>query len=228
MPDHVWQKVSDDLSLFTCGYSFGPGHGYALAAPYDGGLAIISPPCNSPEGSFAQIEKIGPVRAIVAPNAFHNLGLASWKERFPDAALFAPAQSIPRVEKKSGVAGVKPLADAKKGDLELVDMPHYKTGEVLVRFNEKKEHVWYLTDVVMNMAELPNSFPFKYIFKWTGSAPGLRPNGIASRFMMKDRHAVYRWMRSEVEKKSPTVLIPCHGRAVEENAGERLLEILPS
>ncbi|MFX8320099.1 hypothetical protein ABTL33_18750, partial [Acinetobacter baumannii] len=93
-------------------------------------------------------------------------------------------------------------------------MPSYKTGEALVRFKIESELVWYVTDAIMNLRELPPSFPFKYFFKWTKSAPGLRPNGIAARFMMRDRAAVYRWLRSEIEKAPPTILLPCHGDAI--------------
>src|SRR4051812_45892821 len=110
--DYTWQRVSPDLPLYTCGYSFGAGHAIALAVPYDGGYAVISPPVKAPESSFAEIDGIGKVRAVVAPNAFHNMGIAAWAARFPDAKLFAPSQSINRVEKKAGVSGVKPLSDA--------------------------------------------------------------------------------------------------------------------
>jgi hypothetical protein len=42
------------------------------------------------------------VRALIATNAFHTLGIASWKARFPDASVFAPAQSLARVTQVSG------------------------------------------------------------------------------------------------------------------------------
>src|SRR5689334_22534820 len=99
--DLTWKPV-DDLPLLTCGYTFGPGHAYSLAVPCEGGgFAVVSPPCKAQESTYADLEKRGKVRAIVASNAFHNLGLAAWKARFPDAQLFAPAQSIARCEKKA-------------------------------------------------------------------------------------------------------------------------------
>jgi hypothetical protein len=227
----TWKPALGDLPLFTCTYSFGPGIAHTLAAACEGGFAIISPPCNAPDSFYAETEKLGKVRAIVAPNAYHNMGIAAWKARFPDAGVFAPAQSIARVEKKGGVSGVKPLADAKAlagAELELVDMPHYKTGEVLARFKRGKHVVWYVTDVIMNLPIIPPGFPIHQMFKWTKSAPGLRPNGIAAMFMVKDKASLYRWMRSEVEAAPPTLLVPCHGDAITERPTDRLLEILPS
>ena len=49
--------------------------------------------------------RYGAVRALIASNAFHHLGVPEWKSRFPDAAIFAPAQAIARVEKQSKLRG---------------------------------------------------------------------------------------------------------------------------
>jgi hypothetical protein len=227
----TWAAVTSDLPVRTCAYNFGPGYASALAVPCDGGVAIVSPPCHATEATFADASSLGKVRAIIAPNGFHTMGVAPWKARFPDAPVFAPAQSIARVEKKAGVSGIRPIAEAASltgPSLELVDMPHYKMGEALVRVKHGAHVLWFMTDLIMNMPELPKAFPFKQLFKWTNSAPGLRPNGIASRFMVKDRPALFRWLRAEVEKAPPTILVACHGDPVIGGAGQRLLEALPS
>jgi hypothetical protein len=227
----TWTAVADDLPVLTCNYSFGPGDANALAVPGDDGFVVVSPPCNAPESTYAELEKRGKVRALVASNAFHNMGIAPWKARFPDAKVYAPAQAVARVKKKSGVSDIEPLAEAAAvsgADLELIDMPHYKTGEVLVRLKHGAHVVWYVTDVIMNMPALPPKFPFKQIFKWTGSAPGLRPNGVASKFMIKDKSSLYRWLRAETDKLPPTVLVASHGNHVIGDAAARLREILPA
>ena len=107
-------------------------------------------------------------------------------------------------------------------------MPHYKTGEVLVRVKHGDHVVWYVTDVIMNMPRLPPGFPFKQLFGWTKSAPGLRPNGVAPLFMVKDKASLYRWLRTEVDKAPPTVLVACHGDAVTSGAADQLRAILPA
>jgi hypothetical protein len=45
--------------------------------------------------------------------------------------------------------------------------------------------------------------------------------------MVKDKAALYRWLREEVDKAPPTMLIPCHGEIVTSGAADRLREILP-
>jgi hypothetical protein len=53
----------------------------------DGGLLLHSPiPIDDPLA--AQLEALGPVRHIVAPNKFHHLFLAAARERYPTATLW--------------------------------------------------------------------------------------------------------------------------------------------
>jgi hypothetical protein len=226
-----WTVVDAKLPLLTYLYSFGNGLATALAVGGPKGLLVVSAPAGVPEAAFTELEKHGKVVALVAPNAFHHMGIPVWKARYPDAAVFAPAQSIARVTKKSGVAGIRPLAESGEFtgvDVDLVDMPHYKTGEVLVRARSGAEVFWYVTDVIMNMPKAPPGF-FGLIFKWTGSAPGLRPNGVAPLMMVKDKRALYRWLREQAEKAPPTQLIACHGDPAKLTApAKELLAILPA
>jgi hypothetical protein len=208
-----WNLVDADVPLLTYTYSFGPGLATALAVGVDGGLAVVSPPCNVPDDAYASLEKHGAVKALVASNAYHHMGLAPWKKRFPDAVVYAPAQAVGRVQKQSGLAGIKPLADMPRASngTELVDMPHWKTGEVLVRAPGKGgKPVWYVTDVVMNLPRLPPGL-FGLLFKVLKTAPGIRFNKMASLFMMKDAAAVKRWLLDEATKAPPSRVLVCHG-----------------
>jgi hypothetical protein len=185
----------------------------ALALGVDGGVVITSPPVNPTESMFAEIEARGPVRALVPPNAFHHMGLSAWKARYPDAQVFAPAQAVARVERHAKLSGIRPVAEAAKllGDrVEIIDMPHYKTGEVLVRWHVLGGFAWYVTDVIMHMPKLPG-FPFGLFFKWTKSAPGLRRNRIAATFMVNDRRVLYAWLTEQAQKTPPGLIVACHG-----------------
>src|SRR4051794_17338002 len=109
-----WTVVEPSLPALTYTYSFGSGIANTLALVVEGGVVIVSPPCNPTDATFTEIEKHGPIRGLVAPNAFHHMGLSAWKERAPDAPVFAPAQSIARIEKKTQLKGIRPLAEAAK------------------------------------------------------------------------------------------------------------------
>lgn len=231
-PNSGWTVIDATLPVLVYEYTFAPGaHSNALAVGGPEGLVVFSPPSRPKDETFAELEKHGKVRALVASNALHHLGLPAWKARYPDAPVFAPAQSIARVEKKSGIKGIRPIREASAlvdPAVELVDMPFYRTGEVLVRITTATGLIWCITDLVLNLAELPKPFPIHQIFKWTKSGPGLRPNGVGPLYMVKDRPSLYRWMRDEIRKAPPTMLLLAHGDAVVlDPPGKQLLDILP-
>jgi hypothetical protein len=213
MRESSWTAVDPNLPALTYTYSFGPGIAASLAFPIEGGMAVVSPPFQPAEGAFTELEKHGSVKAIIAPNAFHTMGLAAWKARYPEAILYAPAQSIPRAEKQSKLTGIRPIAELfpKLGDkVEIDDMPHYKTGELLVRWKVEGGWAWYMTDVLMNMTKAPKGM-FGLVFRWTKSAPGFRRNALAGAFMVKDKKALYGWLVAQAEKTPPKLVVMCHG-----------------
>jgi hypothetical protein len=188
-----WKVFDERTPVLTYEYSFGPGTANALAVGGEGGLLVVSPPRRVAASVFDDLARFGRVRALVAPNAFHYLGLPAWKKRFPEAGLYAPAQSIARVAKHTGLEGIRPIADAAAiagARVELVDMPHYRTGEALVRIRTGRGLVWYVTDVVLNMRDLPGNAIARFVFRVTGSAPGLKFNNVAPLFMVRDKAAL--------------------------------------
>jgi hypothetical protein len=132
--------------------------------------------------------------------------------------VFAPAQSIERLQRRTGLQGIRPLSEAATlagSRLELIDMPHYKTGEALVRIRSERGLVWFVTDVVMNLPQLPDHPVAKLMFKLSGSGPGLRFNNIAPLFMVRDKAALKRWLAAQFGAAPPNWLVPCHGDVVE-------------
>jgi len=218
----AWKVFDETLPVLTYEYSFGPGTANALAVGIDGGIAVVSPPLHPQAELFDELARYGPVKALFASNAFHYMGMPEWKARFPEAALFAPAQSITRVQRKSGLAPVLPLSEAAKiagSKVDFVDMPHYKTGEVLVKMNTLRGRAWYVTDIVMNIPVLPRNLIVKSIFRVTKSGPGLCFNNFAPLFMVADKSALKRWLYAESQRDPPRYLIPAHGPVVDCPAG---------
>ena len=73
-----WTAFFDQPQVLTFEYSFGPGVATALAVRIGEGLAVVSPPSRPTEEVFEALAAHGPVKALVAPNAFHTLGLTPW------------------------------------------------------------------------------------------------------------------------------------------------------
>jgi hypothetical protein len=224
-----WVPVSADPWTAICEYSFGPGSAAALAVDVGGGVLLASPPCNAADEVFAALASRGPVRALIATNAFHTLGLAPWKARFPEAAVFAPQQSLPRITKVSGITDIRPLREAAAltgQRVALIDLPYFKTGEALIKVSTADGLIWYVTDIILNLPRLPSHPLFAMLFKLSGTAPGLRLNRIAPLFMVRDRPSLRQWLAREAKRDPPRWLVPAHGDIVELGAGSTKLEAL--
>jgi hypothetical protein len=223
---HGWQIFDADLPVLVYEYSFGPGSANALAVRGPGGVIVVSPPWRVSDAAFGDLLPYGKVVALVASNAFHHLGIPEWKRRFPDAAIYAPLQSIARVERKMRFSGVRPLEDASSiagPRVELIDMPHYKTGEALAKLHTSRGLAWYVTDFMMNMRKLPANPIAKLVFTLSNSAPGLKFNNLTPLFMVKDKAALKRWLAQEFDEAPPQWIIPAHGDVVEAAPARGLL-----
>ena len=209
-----WTVFDADLPVLTYTYSFGIGVANSLAVGGQQGLIVVSPPYRAAQSVFEDLERRGKVRALVASNAFHHMGIPEWKRRYPNAAVFAPAQAIARVRKQTGLDDLAPLArmGAIPGDdIEFVDMPYYRMGEALVRIHTARGLAWYVTDLILNFRELPRHPVIRTLFKLSGSGPGLRFNRVAPLFMVRDRAALRKWERQQFEQDKPRWLLPTHG-----------------
>jgi hypothetical protein len=75
---------------------------------------------------------------------------------------------------------------------------------------------------------VPKPLPVGLLFKWTGSAPGLKINGVGPTFMVKDKRSLYAWLVSEIRREPPSMLVTAHGRDVAMSPpGEELLKVFP-
>lgn len=224
-----WVTLATDPWTATFEYSSGPGSATALAVDMGAGLLVASPPCRVPDHAFEVLAARAPVRALLATNAYHTLGLAPWKARFPDATVFAPPQSLRRVTKVSGVGGIRPLSEAAAltGErVALIELPYFRTGEALIKIRTAEGLIWYVTDILLNLPRLPSQPLFAALFKLTDSAPGLRINRIAPLFMVRNRPALWQWLAAEARRDTPRWLVPAHGDAVDLAASPTRLEKL--
>lgn len=224
MSGATWGIVESSLPAWSYTYGFGGGEARSLAVAVEGGVVVVSPPSRPSEAVFEGLAALGALRGIVAPNAFHTLGVAPWRARFPEVPVFAPTQAIARVQKQSGVRAIRPVAELSSmlGErVQIVDMPHYRTGEILVRWRVEGGWAWYLTDVILNLKTPPGGV-FGAVFRVTKSAPGLRRNAVAGTFMVRSRRALYGWLIEQAEQTPPRLIVPCHGEVVrpEDPVGE--------
>lgn len=217
-----WTVFDERARLLTCTYEFGSNPVRSVAVGTDDGLAVVSPPYRAAPELLDDIARRGAVCALVASNAFHHMGLPQWKARFPEARIYAPAQAIARIERQHRLADVRPLSQAPPSGangLQWIDLPYYRTGELLLRLDGEAGTIWYVTDLMSNLAQLPANPLFRTAYRLTRSAPGLKFNNLATFVMVRDRRALKRWLAEMTDADPPRWLVPAHGEIVDLGGG---------
>ena len=212
---HGWTIIDPEAPVLIRAYSFGPATANCVVFGLgDRRLLVVSPARGLPDAAYDDLAPYGDVVALVAPNAYHNMGLGPWSERFPKAARFAGAGALARLEKKAAVKGFQPLealAPMLPAGVTIVCPPGAKFGELMVRVRCGRGDVWFLNDLVGN-ADLPEKGLFRFLFKVTRSGPGFKVNRLFWMIGVKGSNAALRdWLLSLVDTHPPAVLLLGHG-----------------
>ncbi|WP_041535941.1 DUF4336 domain-containing protein [Parvibaculum lavamentivorans] len=144
--DDIWIADSAD-TVEVAGFRY-PTR-MAIVKLADGGLFIWSPMSLTGE-LRAEVEALGPVRHIVAPNSLHHLSLPEWREAFPAAKFYAPPGLR---EKRKDIAFDADLGDAPDadwaGEIDQVVVRGNAITTELVFFHVKSGTVLF-TDIIQH------------------------------------------------------------------------------
>jgi glyoxylase-like metal-dependent hydrolase (beta-lactamase superfamily II) len=157
------------------------------------------------------------VTALVAINGFHHLGLAAWRQHFPDAKCYAPRSAIGRLLKKVPGVMFAPLAALAPllGDGTRVLEPDGMPGSAFAFVRGAGGTYWYVCDLLFNIPELPKHFVFKTLMSMTDSAPGYKLFRPAVWLQVKDKKALTSWFDRQLSDAPPTTIVPGHGTPVQ-------------
>lgn len=151
----------------------------------DGGLVVHAPgPLTA--GLKSEIEAIGPVRAIVAPNLLHHLFLADTARAFPQARVFAALG----LREKLGTARIDEVLDEKPPALwagqldQLLIEGTPALGEVV--FLHRASHTLLCLDLCFNVRRSSNWFT-RVFMRANGAWDRFGPSRIFRYAMTKDR-----------------------------------------
>lgn len=184
-----------------------------MIARLDDGTTLVSSPLpGMKDAHHAELLAIGTPSVILASNHFHNLGLADFIERYPDAQVICAAGAKTRLEKKTpftfgGLDGV-----ALPSWLSLVEPPGLKGGETWLVARRDGACVWAVCDAIFNLPRHPSG-AFGLITRLGGSATGLRISRLFKIGLLGDKAAYREWLLEQIESAPPTVLLPAHGTA---------------
>lgn len=171
----------------------------------DNSLCIYSPVSGLETILAEQADTLGDVSTLLAPNHYHNKGLAAHVKAFPKASLCCSAAARPRLTQITGLK-FAPLDDLTQQlwDGHSVHEPDgLKTGEVWLHAQFDTERALVVTDAFNSALQPPGSY---------GNTAGLL--GTFPRYGVNDAALYTSWATGFLSKANPTMLLPCHGSPV--------------
>lgn len=221
--DETWEVFDDDLPLLGGIYSRARVR-MTVVGLGGGDLLIVSPGKVRDEASFEALERRGRPRWLLAPNHFHNGGLATWKKRYPDIRVAAHPRAHKRLSKQvpdlGAIDDLDALGAALPEGVRVFGPPMARQGETWIAAKTSAGTAWLVCDAIVNDRKLP-------WFLWVlGFRPRLMTNPFFKRLFVESKADYKRWFLSELDNDPPAVLIPSHG-GVERGADlvERLRRI---
>jgi hypothetical protein len=182
------------------------------------GLVLISP-CPIDDALATEIDVLGTVRAVIAPNAFHYLYFVDAAERYPDAARFL-AQGVAKKLGSTPTAAVMLSAEADpiwKADLEQCMIEGAPMSNEVI-FYHRASRTLILTDLCFNFDPAPSGWPG--IFLRLMGAHGRLAVSRLMRFVLKDRENVRPIIKRILEWDFERIIVT-HGAIVEQD-GQKL------
>lgn len=197
-----------------------PSGGLLLHSP----IRLESDPADSdaPSTRLAEdLEALGPVEHLVAPNLYHHFFLAEAKQRWPDAAVWAPAGLSDKVRNLPSCQSLT----ASESWLDCLDV------FVLAGMPKFQEHVFFhrpsktlmVTDLVFNRPAGHTALA-RLFFRFAGTHEKLAVSKLF-KGLIKDRGAFRDSLEAVLELPLERVIM-AHGLVLADDARERFRQVI--
>lgn len=179
----------------------------------EGGLVLHSPVQLEP-GLRAELDALGEVRAVIAPNRHHHSFAADYLTGYPNAALFA-APGL--AEKRSDLKFAAELSDESPALWRAEIEQHVFRGAPFlgeVVFFHPSSRTVLFTDLVFNLTRGDGNLPTRIFFAAIGAVGRFGPHRLVRWLFVRDRAAAHesvdRILRWDFERVTMT-----HGDVLE-------------
>lgn len=183
-----------------------------------GGLVLFSPVLGLTADVREQLQALGPVRFLLAPNHYHNKALNEYSQAFPDAAIVAPPAAHDRLVRVTGLR-FDDLTELKRTlpqSTKILTTVGLKTGEIWLRIKTQADIAWIVVDAFCTRVAITKPSD--------ASAPALL--GTFPKMGVADKQIYGDWVRKQIALDQPSIVIPCHGLVMRAAALPLRLEAL--
>jgi short-subunit dehydrogenase len=194
----------------------------------NGALLLHSPIRYSPSVR-TELEQIGPIKYLLAPNVAHWMFLSEWQRALPEAITFAvPGLASRKQVQAAGIRIDRELSDDNPeewaDDIEtvLVRAPLFCEAELF----DKRSRTLILTDVVQNIDPEALSYPARTAIRLLGIS---KPDGMAPIYLRLIIRLGGRSVQAAAQRLisfAPQRVIFAHGEWFDNHATERLRQSL--
>lgn len=182
---------------------------------------LLHSPIAASEALVRDVEALGQVAYVVAPNRFHHLYVSEWQKAFPDAEIFV----APGLEKKRPDFGETRVLTSEPppewaGDLEQVAMRGFSLLNEIVFFHAPSATL-LATDLAFNIG--PHSAPMtRFAFRMMGAYGKLTPTFLEWLFV-RDRAAFCAGLEQILDWPFESVIV-AHGDVSESGGRQQLID----
>lgn len=178
--------------------------------------------------TFTAVAALGAPRALMAPNHFHHLWLAPFRERWPDARAVASREALPRLAQK-GHTGLRELEEVDTllpPDARWLRCEGTRSGEAWLSLPGEAGPTWLVGDAFFHLPG-PLRGPVGLALRALRVAPGLRVSRTYRWLALSDPARYAAWARDTVARERPRRIVFSHGDPLEaDDLGDRLLAAL--
>lgn len=189
---------------------------FAVRLP-SGGLLLHSP-TRLGEARFAAVDSLGPVELLLAPNAFHNAGLAAYRARYPDALAVSTRAAMPRLATKGHrglVAADAPEVTSRLPvGARLLEPAGLSKGETFVFLPGPAGNTLIVCDAFFHVTH-PVTGLFGLVSRAFRVVPGLQLGRTFALLAVKDRGAYRAWLEAELPGLGVQRVLFSHGSALQ-------------
>ena len=179
-----------------------------------GSLAVISPPADP----CSDLDLLGTVAAVIAPNSFHYLFAKRFAAQHPSARLFVAPGLCERVPSLTDAFELTPDAGPPWAqELEFAVLgPSRGISEVF--FLHHASQTLILTDVAFNLVDLARRYD-RLAWRAFGVPPHFGPSRNARKLLLQDRTNARELLRTVAQWPFERIVV-AHGDLVDSNARE--------